>query len=225
MDRFFDGDKQDYLLDAINEDQYAVAANEMMESSSDVTKSFCRDLLANKVPNALKNENLTVLLLEKLLYLARKVSLERINNIQESQRWRGITVVDCYQALLQVLTRVKCVVEIVNICNKSIVNVLCKEDQTNNTEEFDLDNRAMVIAIEHLEPNADMNEGNFGIWKNIVKLLSSVLSSMSNPSAHVLDKWNKLLIVELFLDDVWMQKCIEGDTRVAVFTKVALLWR
>ena len=225
LDRLLADAKEEYMIDALNENRFAVAANETMENSTEVIKAFCRDLLAVKIPGALDNEKLCDLFLEKLIYLAREASLQRINNnIYDMKRWNGITVVDVFTAFTSIYNRLKCVVEIVQICNPSIVLCLCKANDDDKSE-FDLDNRAMVFAIDHLEPKSDMNERNFDVWKTIVKDLHSVMTSISNPSSQVIDKWNKLTIVELFLQDVWMQKCIEGETREAVFTKVTLLWR
>ena len=212
----------DNILEVINENDFAIAANEAMQDRSEVVKAFASDILAIKIPASLKSGSLTDLLLKKLIFLARNNSRERINNIHD-RTWQGITIIDVYQAFISMQDRVKCVVEIIVPCRMDILPLVCQEDNQSQ-QDFDLDNIAMSCAIDQLEPvkNQDFN---FEEWKQEVKSLTSVKVSMSNPSARVQDKWSKLMIVKYFLEYVWMQKTVDRGTRDAIFSKVSLLWR
>ena len=218
----------DNILEVINENDFAIAANEAMQDRTEVVKAFASDILALKIPDtALKSSQLlTQLLIKKLIFLARNNCLERVNNVYESRTWQGITIIDVYQAFISIQDRVKCVVEIIGTCRqKCDLLPMIEEADNPSQQDFDLDNIAMSCAIDQLEPKVKGQNFHFEEWIQDVKCLTSVKVSMSNPSAVVQDKWSKLLIVKYFLEYVWNQKNVDKGTREAIFSKVSLLWR
>ena len=213
IERLQEANLHDNILEAFNENDFCVAANELMMDSSEVVSAFVSDILAIKIPDAMKTGLLKDLLIKKLVFLARNFYLERINN--ELGTWQGITAIDVYRAFTSIGDRVKHAVEIVGICKSDIVQKVCQEDG----DDFDLDNVAMCCAIDQLKP-CKAQDFDYEEWKQIVVRLTSVMTSMTNPSTLLQDKWNKLLIVKYFLEYVWT----DDATKEVIFLKVALLW-
>jgi hypothetical protein len=229
------------LLEVFSENSLAKVINEVTDENTPALKCFAKDLLLAK---AKFSEVLTVelqdVLINSLIAASRKTFLQRINNDEEDvvrKMCNSITVVDIYSTHLELYKRINTMLEII-MAKPDVYETLLKKSKDKETNDkyraalqnslkgilqestdFDHDNIAMLLALDSMKKFTDFNA-----WKVTTSKLGTIIINMSAANVAVHDKWRRLSIVKLFLDHVRNQSSNDEDLRVAVDSKLILLW-